>query len=572
MTVLPRDSERDQPIDPTAAAEHFFAGAAAGGLAHVVVSPGSRSTALAIAVTRSPELSYSIEHDERVAAFVALGYAKQSGQPVGLVCTSGTAAANYLPAIAEASMSGVPLVVITADRPPEHQNWGVGQAFDQRGLYARQVRDEITMAVGGNGGARFAVRAGWRSVVTATSEHGPVHVNWPFRLPLEPESDAIAAPDVPDRLVAAPATDHNEVDYLAELLGASDSPVIVAGPDSAMTNEHGAAIVAAAEHLGIAVIADVLSGLPHGSPCRVSCPSLAVTAASAPTADLIIRLGQTPTAKSVRLWWERQHGAHVLVDPTSLWHDPSHRSTARLTTNPALLLAAVAEQVDAAPDNADWLERWADLSTLATRSVDSVLASWPTTTEAHVARILGEAASSGDTIVASSSMPVRDIDTFAHDTTARVLSNRGINGIDGVIATASGVHLAGTGGGDTYVLVGDVATIHDIGGLLAAARKGIALRVIVPNNDGGGIFSQLPIRDALDDSLFQEIFHTPHGTTFSFLAGHPGITYVETTDVRTALLDTKNQPGVVLIEVPVDTPERLHFAAALRASMSNPES
>lgn len=582
MTDLPQDSQRDVPVDATAAAEFFFAGARDAGLAHAVLSPGSRSTALAVAVTRTPHLSYSIELDERVAAFVALGYATATGKPVGLVCTSGTAAANYLPAVAEASLSNVPLVVITSDRPPEHQHWGVGQSFDQRGLYHRQVRDEITMPVGGEGGAQFSVRTGIRSVVTAMNAHGPVHVNWPFRLPIEPTSPPIAQPE-PMHTVPMQSSGPElrvfdaDVEYMVELLEGATSPLIIAGPHTISRSDDAdsaAQLLVAAEALGIPVLADVLSGLrggtqSSGSPpsVLVEAPALVVRAPSTPAPDLVIRLGHTPTSKAQRLWWERQNAAHVLVDPFNDWQDPSHLATARLTSPPADLLTAVAQRTSfvAAPA---WLDQWRTLGKAVAQRVDETLVGWPTVTEAHIARALAETLTAADEIVASSSMPVRDLDTFAVVSAApTVYANRGINGIDGVVSTAIGRQLARGGQGRTYALVGDVAAMHDIGGVLSAARNDVPLTVVIPNNDGGGIFSVLPIRDVLDDATFNELFHTPHGTTFSFLAGHPGMTVIQASDLRSALLETRDHPGVVVVELTVDTPERLAFADALNTAV-----
>ncbi len=573
MTDLPNDSARDVPVDATAAAEHFFAGARDAGLAHVVLSPGSRSTALSLAVTRTPNLPYSIELDERVAAFVALGYAATSGSPVALICTSGTAAANYLPAVAEASLSNVPLIVITADRPPEHQHWGVGQSFDQRGLYHRQVRDEITMPVGGEGGARFCVLAGARAAETARSAHGPVHVNWAFRLPIEPTAPPIDPPKTPHLGGAARRAGDDDIDYLLSLLKKSRRPLIIAGPRTiSVVNGVDAALadakrlLDAAKALSIPILADVLSGLRGAglrSEALIDAPSLAVTAPSAPEPDLIIRLGNTPTAKVQRLWWEKQAAQHVLVDPLNDWHDPSHLLTARLTSPPASLLAGVAAAQSDLGDSA-WLTRWQGVGSAVARAIEETLLSWSTTTEAHVASALSASATTIDRIVASSSMPVRDLDTFTPVGAApRVLANRGINGIDGVVSTAIGAQMASTHG-RTYALVGDVAAIHDIGGVLSAGRNDVPLTIIIPNNDGGGIFSLLPIRDALDDEEFNELFHTPHGTTFSFLQDHPGITVIQSSDVRDALLQTRNHDGVVVIEVTVDTPERMAFADALR--------
>jgi len=441
------------PIEPVAAAHHFLSGCVQAGMRHVVLSPGSRSTPLTVAATLVDGLEHSIHLDERTAAFVALGRAKLSGHPVGLVCTSGTAAANHLPAVAEAGQSGVPLVVLTADRPPELQDWGAGQTFDQTRLFGSQVVDQIEMPVGGDAGLDHAVRAGWRATETAATRCGPVHVNWPFRLPLEPT--AAPLPPVP-RL---------------------DAPVSAATGLTAA----GAAAVRS------------LTATPHGlivagpNTCHPSLPG---------ERDAIFELA-------------RRTGWPIVAD------------TARAAS-------------------------------------DRVLADWPNFTEAHLARALSGSVATDTPIVASSSMPIRDLDAFAHLTDARpIVANRGINGIDGVVATASGV--AGSHpSGRSVVLIGDVAVLHDIGSVLDAARHRVNLTLVVPNNDGGGIFSFLPIHDALDPATYRELFHTPHGTTFEFLAGHRDVRhFVATTaeTLSTLVSDAIDTPGVDLIEVPVDTPD-----------------
>jgi len=570
MTVLPQDSVPADSVDATAGAEHFFAAARDSGLAHVVISPGSRSSALAVAVSRTPDLPYSIELDERVASFVALGIAKRTGRPVGLVCTSGTAAANYLPAIAEASMSNVPLVAVTADRPPEHQRWGVGQSFDQRGLYRQQVRDEITMPVGGSGGANFCIRAGSRSVATAIERRGPVHVNWAFRLPVEPTARPIDAPKTLTVHARSPYVSAAEIAYLADRVREADAPVVIAGPDAITSSEQARSALGAFAELGIPVFADVLSGLrAEASAVLIDAQADVVKAAQAPTPDLVIRLGHTPTAKATRLWWETLDVEHILIDPYDLWHDPSHLATGRCTSDPVLLFQGLIDSGVPAADPA-WLESWRKLGAQVAAAIDEELLAWPTVTEAHIARTLIEATRPGDQIVASSSMPIRDLDSFAPTVVnSDMFANRGINGIDGVISTAMGIRTASPGG-RTYVLIGDVAAFHDIGGLLSAARNGVTLTVVVPNNDGGGIFSFLPIRDALDDAEFDQLFHTSHGATLEFLSAHDGVTYQQVSDLRNALIDTATTPGVVILEVAVDTPERLALARALSAAVQSP--
>ena len=556
-------------LDPTAAAEYFFAGAHNAGLEHVVVSPGSRSTPLSIAVSRSPGLTYSVELDERVAAFVALGRAKASGRPVGLVCTSGTAAANYLPAVAEASMSNIPLVVITADRPPEHQRWGVGQSFDQRGLYQRQVRDEITMPVGADAGVAHAQRAGWRATATAVERHGPVHVNWPFRMPLEPTAAPIEPPAplsaVPS---SSPEPNAEQITLLANALSASQRPVIIAGPDASRgaAQETGeASLVEFAARHSIPVLADVLSGVGRGPGGPVVPAHAFLAHAKAPAPDLVVHVGQTPTAKSLRLWWEQLDCAHLLIDPLDEWQDASHLVTERIRSAPEPTLAAASPLIDQSWD-AGWLDTWTALGKGVTNATNDVLDGWGGYTEAHIARSLGATATALDRIVASSSMPVRDLDSFAASTPARVYANRGINGIDGVVSTAAGIHSTATSG-RTFVVIGDVAALHDVGGILSAARRNSALTIVVPNNDGGGIFSFLPVVESIDADLFAELFHTPHGTSFGFLAGHENIHHEFTTDLEAAIASSAGREGISILEVSVKTPDRLALQESITSAV-----
>ena len=560
-------------IDATAAAEHFLAGARDGGLRHVCISPGSRSTPLAVAALRTPGITTSIHLDERVGAFNALGRALASSTPVGLICTSGTAAANFLPAVSEAAMSNVGLIVMTADRPPEHQSWGVGQTFDQRGLYHRQVRTEITMPVGGDGGANFSHRAGWRAASEAIEEHGPIHVNWPFRLPVEPQDGPISAPPPLTEVTrSAKSANPSEVSSLRQALLDARSPLIIAGPatlPSASTTD-AERLINAGARAGAPVLADALSGLRGvGGPALVPSPALLFGKgspfATALSADLIIHLGQTPTAKATRLWWETQRATHVLIDPLNEWNDPSHLATHRYVSPAVELLEAATEALDQPQTH---LDTWVSAGEKAAAAMQQTLTETSNLTEAAIAHAIGTTATGNDVIVASSSMPVRDIDMFVDiSCPARVFANRGINGIDGVIATAAGItnaRAATDNGGRTVVLIGDVALLHDVGGLLDAARHETPMTIVVPNNDGGGIFSMLPAKDALDAAVFDELLQTPHGTTFEFLASHPGITHTFATDIEAALAEahTSPQTPITIIECSVSIEDRFSLQHA----------
>lgn len=556
------------------AAHHFLSGCAQAGMSRVIVSPGSRSTPLAVAASLIEHLNVSVHLDERSAAFAALGEAKVTGEPIGLVCTSGTAAANYLPAIAEAGHADVPLVALTADRPPEHITWGAGQSFVQRGLYGAQVRTEFSMPVGGDGGLAHALRAGVRATSTARNSRGPVHVNWPFRLPLEPTDFSL--PPVPT--VAAPRTspaaaNAEAIGLLADLTTAGKHGIIIAGPNATRPGEQGGAdramLFEFARHVGFPIVADVLSGLRGTMDAPLVDMGAQVLEHGVPECDVVVRVGDTPTAKGLRLWWESQSTAeHILLDPHERWHDPSHRATAVFHDELSPLLAGV--HGTTAPSAHDWSQHVVHLGTLARAAANDALDRSPEWSEAHLARAIGSATSTRHVIVASSSMPVRDLDAFTSvDLEPDVFANRGINGIDGVIATSIGVARARA---DQRVVVhiGDVALLHDIGSVLDAVRQGVNLTLVVPNNDGGGIFSFLPIRSALDDSTFSPLFHTHHGTDISALDAFAGVSHRRVTIASFVdeLAEADSRPGVTILEASVSTADHLSVHGQVQTSVS----
>lgn len=563
-------------VDAVVAAEYFLAGARDAGMVHVCISPGSRSTPLAVAAHRTEGITTSIHLDERVGAFNALGRARATGSAVGLICTSGTAGANYLPALSEASLSHVPLIAMTADRPPEHQSWGVGQTFQQNGLFHRQVRAEFSMPVGGDGGVDFSHRAGWRAGCTAIEQLGPVHVNWPFRLPLEPRMGAQnVRPKFHPSAGRSPDARPDEVQSLRTVLSNANHPVIVAGPHTLhgyLRSSRGAEpahrLCAAAAQAGVPILADVLSGLRGPSrPALINRPFLTIErfAVDNLRCDLVVHLGHTPTAKGIRLWWEDLDADHVLIDPEDEWHDPSHRVTHRFRSTPVELLEPALGELSPTVDH---LAAWTRAGERSNEVCVAAIRAKNAPREPAIAATIGEWCHDDDLLVVSSSMPVRDVDAYtAVSCPVRVHANRGINGIDGVIATAAGMSVSTVG--RTVVLIGDVALLHDVGGVLDAARNGDQLTIVVANNDGGGIFSFLPARQALDDETFSRLYQTPHGATFAFLGGYPGIRYVLTDDLGPALDDAErvatnaDAATVTVIEVPIAPADRADAHAAL---------
>lgn len=564
-------------IDQLVAAHQFLCGCVQAGLRRVIISPGSRSTPLAIAATEVGNLAWSVHLDERSAAFAALGEAKASGEPVGLVCTSGTAAANYLPAIAEAGQSDVPLVILTADRPPEHISWGVGQSFVQPGLYGSQVRSQILMPVGGDGGIDHALRAGARATITAVRRKGPVHVNWPFRLPLEPSGGPF--PSTPSVVVTSD-TDHAatlanpaSVRAFDDIVSSRTRGIIVAGPAASIMGPAGeqlrAAVIDFATRAGYPIVADVLSGFRGSPDSPLIDQGPHVLEHGSVDADLIIRLGDSPTAKSVRTWSEtRADAAHVLLDPHERWHDPGHLATHVFGDAVGPLLSA--STVDRRSAHGTWASEIVEAGSAARGVVDALLDETAPWTEAHVARTIG-ASANGAAVVASSSMPIRDLDTFVSSRQPLdAWSNRGINGVDGVVATAIGVARARPSE-RVIVHIGDVALLHDIGSVLDAVRQRIPLTIVVPNNNGGGIFSFLPIRDVMPESSFQALFHTPHDTNFDALGGFEGVHHEVVTPATLAgrLADTASADEVTILEARVSILDHVRLHANVHSQVSS---
>jgi len=526
----------------------FWAELAACGVTDVVVSPGSRSTPLAVTARNQEGLRVTVQLDERVAGFCALGMAKASGQPVALVCTSGTAAANYLPAVVEAHHSGVPLVVCTADRPPELRDAGAGQTIDQVKLYGGHVRWYAEMPCDLDEPeyfARLAIRAA--TTAGAGPDPAPVHLNWPFRKPLEPQGPipwtraARGRPVVSVRpLVEA---DVGAVSRLAGRRG-----LIVAGVLD-VDDAGAAAITAFAEEAGWPVMADAGSQLRGRGPLVLDGAEWVLGRADlAP--DVLVSIGGPPSNRAV-IDFVASCGAadRLLVDPRRRWEDPSFVWTEALASDPVPLLGAVAGQMASTDDAwaASWIEAAADAwdRVEAALGVDELL-------EPLLAATLLRVLPPEVALYASNSMPVRDVTSFWPSAALprRVLVNRGANGIDGVISSALGAALAM--GQPVAALVGDVALLHDIGGLLAASLSDADLTVVVPNNDGGGIFSLLPVADSGPAVHFEELFHTPHGVDLGEMANGLGIAYHRVEQAEDLAETVANATGVTVIEVPID--------------------
>jgi 2-succinyl-5-enolpyruvyl-6-hydroxy-3-cyclohexene-1-carboxylate synthase len=511
------------------------------GLTDACMAPGSRSAPLAMAMAEHPAVRLHVHLDERSAGFFALGAAKASGRPAAVLCTSGTAAANLHPAVVEADHGRVPLLVLTADRPPELRGTGANQAVDQVKLYGQGVR--LFHEVGAPGEAAGTPDDGgagryWRSLASrawaaATGPPaGPVHLNVAFAEPLLPERlDGEPAPGRPGRApwtsVTRPAMDPrpSEVDELAEAVRPSRRGLLVTGWGADLRPEAVDAFAAAA---GWPVLADPLSGARRG-PAAISTYDslLRVPEFAVQRPDLVIRAGAGPTSKVLTGWLD-ESVRQVVIDPEGGWLDPGRTATQLIVADPSALLEALAarladgREVPATARTAGaWMRRWREADQVARRAIDEALDESEEPFEGRVARDLVAALPDGATLLVGSSMPVRDVDAFATPRAGvRLLANRGASGIDGLVATTLGA--AACSEGPTVALLGDLALLHDASSVLGAARRERGAVLVVCDNDGGGIFSFLP-HTRLPAERFEARFATPHGLDLGSLAAAAGL-------------------------------------------------
>ena len=491
------------------------------GVRTAVVAPGSRSTPLALALSARPELALHVLHDERSASFAALGAGLARGVPAILLCTSGTAAAHFHAAVIEAHLSGVPMLVCTADRPPELRDVGASQTIDQTKLYGQAVRWFHDPGV-----ADLAAAHTWRSLAahafaaTTGTRPGPVHLNLPFREPLVgvaatlPPRQGVGRVSSPPELHSDPLGRHEVLDLCNGRRG-----VIVAGRGCGRPG----AIRELAVQAGWPIIADARSGLRHMADVAIAAAdhllrNPAFAAAMQP--EVVLRLGEPPASKVLTQWLGRVDAPQIHIGASPSWIDPDALLAKRVEVDPSMLCRDLAAWMET-PASSAWLDAWTTAERAAQVALDGALRDGPLT-EPTVARWLATMLPERAQLVVSSSMPIRDLEWFGiiPDGVA-VYGNRGANGIDGVIATAIGV--AATSLFPTAVLIGDVAFLHDSSSLTALAGRGLDIRIVVVDNDGGGIFSFLPQATSLAPARFELLFGTPHGTDIPALARAHGL-------------------------------------------------
>ncbi len=505
-------------------ANHVFAATlvdqlAACGVRDACVSPGSRSAPVAIALARQGAIRVHVHVDERSGSFFGLGIAKATGRPVVLLCTSGTAAAEFHPAVVEAHQSQTPLIVLTADRPPELLDVGANQAIDQARLYGSAVR-----WFHDPGTPEFGTPARWRRLAVRAvagalgPPAGPVHLNLPFREPLAPAPGVAVAPAGESTETVRPARHWDAAPYqpIHRALETARRPLVVAGEmrDGGRLAEFADMCSVA----GVPVLAEPTSQLRlPGTIAGYDALLREQEWGRQHLPDLVLRLGAAPTSKALNQWLAGTGARIILADPEGLWRDPDATASDVARQDPFQLLAHLAQECSPEPG---WAEAWLAADAAVEAAVERALAAGPLH-EGQVVRALAAALPARAWLFAGSSMAIRDVDTFWPAAAAgrRVLGNRGASGIDGLVSTGLGV--AAAAGEPTAILLGDLSLYHDMNGLWAARKPGVAAAVVVLDNAGGGIFEFLPPAEHAD--VFEQVFATPLGIDLAGAARLYGI-------------------------------------------------
>jgi 2-succinyl-5-enolpyruvyl-6-hydroxy-3-cyclohexene-1-carboxylate synthase len=532
----------------------FVRALADAGLRHASITPGSRNSPLAMAFADHPGISAWIHHDERSSAFFALGLARTTRIPVAVVTTSGTAAVEMHPAAVEAQLTRIPLLLLTADRPPELRDVGAPQAIDQTNLFGSSAKWFHDAGPPQRDTGRYANRLAAQAWSLALDRPpGPVHLNFPFREPLAPETIPGDVADVTDAFPITVVAGHLVADgqtirEVAEEVSGRKT-LIVAGPLDQTGFEDG--VTSLAERAGFPIVADPLSQLRAGAHDR----SLVITTGDALARagrldtdlrpEVVVRFGAAPTSKALTGWLAaRPDIPQILIDDAG-WRDPATSSTRLVRADPVWFASALADVVETAP--APWAQAWAKAdSAVAQALIDNL----PFPSEPAIVAVLAAALPGDTTLYVGSSMPIRDVDSFFPSTSkqVRILSNRGANGIDGLISSGLG---AAAAGGPTIILSGDLSLLHDMTALGTAARFGLPVTVVVVNNDGGGIFHFLP--QAAYPEHFERLLGTPHGTNFQAMAAAFGIEHHHVVDADTfQRLVATPATGPRLIEIRTD--------------------
>jgi 2-succinyl-5-enolpyruvyl-6-hydroxy-3-cyclohexene-1-carboxylate synthase len=567
------------------------------GLRAVCIAPGSRSTPLVLAFHAHPDIQIYRHLDERSAAFFALGLALEWDEPVALLCTSGTAVANFFPALIEAKLSQVPLLLLTADRPPELRHSGANQTIDQVKIYGDQVLWSVDVALPQADAPEVVLRSlqtlAGRAYATANGlVKGPVHLNFPFRKPLEPvpseqlevsseklevsseklevSSEKLEVSSAEPALHHSKFLIHNfergvlqpteaQLEWLADLVAGHERGLIVCGP-RCPGGAFGEAVSALARQAGYPIMVDPISGLRFG-------PHLAGTAVLSayetflqqepawPEPELVLRLGTVPTGKWLNAYLDRIRPAYRLhLRANGIWADDSHRVSHFMQVNETITCHQLAARLEPRP-NTTWIEPFVAAETAVWQTIADHIGD-PFFDATAVYDLIDMLPDNGRLFIGNS-LPIRQVDQFgpAHQKTIRATANRGASGIDGNLSTGLGIAAASRQ--PTAILVGDVTFYHDLNGLLAASPSSQIdlppVTIVLLNNGGGHIFRRLPIANF--DPPFTDLFVTPHGVDFETAVQAYGLDFIRVNDrvsFQQAIRANLTNPRPTVIEVHTD--------------------
>lgn len=568
-----------------AAAAELIGALVAHGLRRVLICPGSRNTPLVLAADAENALEVEVLHDERVAAFYALGLAREDGFASAMITTSGSAIAHALPAAIEAAASDVPLLLISADRPTELHDCAAPQTTQQSQVLSSHVRLQLDL-----GAQAPQQETTWLATAAArawSAAHGPapgpVHINIAFREPLwTPEVRASAAARPRRTLSGRVQLGGDQLDELADALD-QQRTVIVCGPLTGADRPRalGAALTRLASHRGWPLIADMATGLRHQ---ELSAPVIAAgdIIARCDAAPLLESLapkqvlcfGLPPTSKALGQRLEGWRAKVIAFESAGRTRDPHHMTSLFVAADPGGVVEGLLERLDRDPPS-DFTRAWLAADEIVARSLEQQCAQglWG----APVVRALLQAFPAGSLLHLASSLPIRDAESFGGRSAKqlRFAVSRGVNGIDGTLSTFAGE--ARSHGGEAALLIGDTALLHDLSGLFSAARRARPLTIVVLNNGGGGIFSHLPI--AAHGAAFERYFHAPHDANIEQICRGAGIEYhpVRTRDALTPAIEAaRAQRAVSLVEISLDRGDDLnrhqrawaHAAEALRQNIT----
>ena len=547
------------------------------GVKHAVICPGSRSTPMAVALANRADIELHVFHDERSAAFAALGIGKASKVPAILLCTSGTAAVEFYAAVVEADHALVPILVCTADRPPELQNVGAPQTINQKNLYGDSVRSFVDAPVAEN-----HEKNQWRSVArdafhaslgkNLVKTPGPVHINLQFREPL-----IGIAEELPKQLKPITESSTNQMirgtfffvtNFIKRRrflrLMKKRRVLVIAGADV----ENARDLLHLANKMGWPVLADPRSGARVEENEVVICAMDSLVRdeqfARLQKPEIILRIGEPLVSKVVNSWLAASKATQIVVTSTSVLIDPEQMTKLHIISGWQLISDLISQS--SVNEDRSWLKSWSVAEAKAQRAINNALAHEPTLSEPAIARAVHRTAPEHSNLFVSSSMPIRDIEWFAAPRVGlQVYANRGVNGIDGVVSTAVGVALATKS--TTILLIGDLAFLHDSNAMINCITRDIDLRIVLIDNCGGGIFSFLPQATAIDSAKFEKVFGTPHNADLVLIAKAHGLVATTVTSLD-QLTDALLIRGPQLIRIATDRGENVRVHERINQMVS----